>query len=434
MKAPAFSLDYFPSKEVAWSLYQESKNVNVQAATPGSAGPWDYFDTRVGTYGSAGSSNGPWERDLVPNEPQTPYSTGNTPPVFPSHSRSSRNSMVTSLSSSPEQGANRNARRSNSNLTAAFSLSKAFNLGTSPSSQDRFRSEADLSTSAPTSGITWGSTTFYSGSSSISPQKKRRNSSRRSSFKTFDSAYSTESSGDDYTTDDSYVDAKAYIPAKEKNPSIPSIKVTLKNQNQFDQEGHASVPLLPPEHAGKYASYREIYADQLSAWDLPIKRAEMLKFNGFINYWPNDMPVSNYGSAAGDIVKNDGSGSEGVLSKESSGYTLIAPPDEYPRSPGPLSPAPLTLNDTGFGANTESVFEKEVKPKKNSTVTHDGFFVGSKNCAICWERIAGLAVKCPTGMHMAHLKCYEDYVDGRSAKEMEGRGVSCGCKEYEEDM
>jgi len=306
-------------------------------------------------------------------------------------------------------------------------------LGTSPTSQDRFRAEADLSTSAPTSGITWGSTTFYSGSASISPQK-RRNSSRRSSFKTFDGAYSSEESGDDYTTDDSYVDSKVYIPAKDKNPNSPSILTTLKNQNQFDQEGHASVPLLEPEHSVKYAAYREIYADQLSAWNLPIQRAEMLKFNGFINYWPNNMTASKNGSLAGNSVKQDASGSEGVLSKESSGYSLIAPPDDYPRSPGLLSLAPPTLHDTVFGAGTESVFEKDVKPRKVSTVQHDGFFVGSRNCAICWERIAGLAVKCPTSIHLAHLKCFEDYVGGRSAKEMEGQGVSCGCKEYEEDV
>jgi hypothetical protein len=460
MQAPAFSLDYFPSAEVAWSLFGSQK-IRVQSATPKeprSAGPQDYLDSRVTTYGSQGSSSGPWERDLIPSGPQTPYSTGDTPPAitpYSSRSHSHRNSIVNGLSSSPEHATNKYARRSNSNLSPAFSLSKAFtSLSTSPTTQDRFKAaEADLSTSAPTaptSSVTWGSTTFYSSTSSRSPEKRRRSqSSRRASFRTmgFDGAYdSDDEDEDEYETDELYYDAsKVYTPTKKK-PDERKIKVALKNQHLFDAEGHASVPLLMPQNNAKFHAYREVYADQLTAWGLHIQHAEILKFNDLINYWPTDTPV--YPLQA-QLVR-----SRVFIETEATPQTV---PKYRGASMFSLSEPPPDLHNDGPMISRESVFDTEpqeavdattsswdyalskpasekhtfeaetgtkVKPKNNS-------LRGSQNCYICLERIQGLFVSCPRGEHKAHATCYEEYVDGRSEQDMLGRGVSCGCKPYE---
>ena len=68
--------------------------------------------------------------------------------------------------------------------------------------------------------------------------------------------------------------------------SETTIKVTLKNQNQFDDEACVSLPLLERPWEWKYKHYRASYAEQLGVWRLTKQRAEVLKFNGLISYWP----------------------------------------------------------------------------------------------------------------------------------------------------
>lgn len=467
MQAPAFSLDYFPSAEVAWSLF-EAQNVKVQNATPKeprSAGPQDYFDRRVTTYGSAGSSNGPWERDMIPSGPQTPYSTGDTPPVVTPHSaRSHRNSIVNSLSTSPEQTSNRSARRTNSNLSAAFSLSKAFtSLSTSPATQERFKAaEADLSTSAPTaptSSVTWGSTTFYSSNSSNSPEKRRRSqSSRRSSFKSFgfDGAYDSEDEDDGYATDDSYYDAvKVSTPTKRK-PEERKIKVTLKNQNKFDTEGHASVPLMPPEDLAKRHAYREVYAQQLGAWGLYMQHAEIMKMNGLLMYWHEDTPIYTLSSQLEKTAITSHSSDDelpGPLlqpsSRSKSPFGPLVPPGKMVRANSSISQVDSTndssrapsrpLSDIGDLTHIRSAahWAHYALPRPEleldgPVLRNKGKSMGGRNCYICLQRIHGLFVSCPTDEHRAHASCYTEYLDDKSEEDMLFKRVSCGCSPPQE--
>src|SRR5438034_10032099 len=112
MKSPAFSLDYFPSADVAWSLYQPTFSV------PPSPRP---STTPIGTHGSVGSSNGLWGSD-----PVTPYSTGTTPPLISKSPRmnSDLNELHShSLSNSPEQHM---SRRTNSATNLAANLSRPY--------------------------------------------------------------------------------------------------------------------------------------------------------------------------------------------------------------------------------------------------------------------------------------------------------------------
>lgn len=452
MKAPAFSLDYFPSREVAWSLFQESKvvlgAVSTSSTTTNPMARLDYFGNRLGVYGSAESSNGPWERDrdlLMPSGPPTPYSTGTTPPGTLS-TRSHRNSIMNSLSTSPEQ---RGPKRSNSNLSAAFSsFSRPFAaLGTSP---DRFRSDGDLSTSAPTSGITWGSNTFYS-SSSNSPEKRRRTSSRRSSFKTHDSTYSSDE--EDCYFEDSDEDNDNRSPVKDSK--APTIKTTFKNQNLFEEEAHASLPLLPQPHQYKYDAYRTIYADQLSVWGLYIQRAEILKFNGLTNYWPIETSSNHQASSAGQQ-------SNAVSSRHvpdfpspipSTNRAAISARDRSIYRSG--TPTPSASLATSFETTITDIYtpsnmypssdHPDTNEERNKMIEHTGILARAwkhgktqlktntterphRSCCWCNELVEGIYVTCPTFIHRAHFKCHDNWMFNTRTEEQVDRGVAgCGC-------
>jgi hypothetical protein len=54
--------------------------------------------------------------------------------------------------------------------------------------------------------------------------------------------------------------------------------------------------------------------------------------------------------------------------------------------------------------------------------------VSCTNCYICLERIQGLSVNCPRGVHSAHASCYTEYLGDSTEEDMLFRGVSCGCR------
>jgi hypothetical protein len=467
MKAPAFSLDYFPSREVAWSLFRDPKVASKGRPTPAGlrpAGSWDYFDSRIGTYGSAGSSNGPWVGDVMPSGPQTPYSTGNTPPILPNQ-RSHRNSSVNSLSTSPEQQQllHRTARRSNSNLSAALSsLSRPFAIiSSSPSASDRFRIDGDISTSAPATAITWGSTTFYSGSSSLSPDKRRRSSAKRSSFAGHDSTYSS-SDGSEFDYSD-YSDDEPLVHPLVKQPNAPVIKVTLKNQHLFDDESHASVPLLPPEHAVKYAAYRDIYAEQLTIWGLYVQRAEILKFNGLTNYWPSKMASQQQPQQAASSGKTPAASSSTVPAQDpfpapltNDNETLLR--EQHMRvvaaqAADPVGWANIVIKvvedpykymdaeddklrdeellrhgrERNMMLEKPDILRREQLPGEAPLATTERL---RTSCRMCRERIKGIFLVCPSGIHRVHWECHQNMTGGRSGPMYSlehGRGIPIGC-------
>ena len=80
-----------------------------------------------------------------------------------------------------------------------------------------------------------------------------------------------------------------------------AIKVTLKNQNQFDDEACVSKPLLDSSKDWLHRAWREQYAEMLSCWGLVSTKAEVLKFNGLISYFPPDVDKSGGGSKANSV-------------------------------------------------------------------------------------------------------------------------------------
>ena len=244
MKIPAFSLEYFRSVEMALSLCQPTVSV---PPTP------RISHTPTTTYGSAGSAEGQWGREAVS------YSAGTTPPSSyqSGHIPLERvDSQSQSYSTSPEH----HRGRSNASLTSVFAASLSRNMSNTsqssppPSGGKKRTSPVDSATgSLAPGGVTWGTNTFFAAPLDEPPMESS-------------AAYSD--SEEEYDED--------------RLPSSDGMKmrVTLKNQDVFDGEGSANIPLLNPNLSARYRGYRENYANLLAIWRLEIQRLEVLKING----------------------------------------------------------------------------------------------------------------------------------------------------------
>ncbi|KAF1962755.1 hypothetical protein CC80DRAFT_521753 [Byssothecium circinans] len=344
MEAPAFSLDYFPSDEAAWSLFKPNISVpttpaHSRYATPVNEFGWHRLSRNLDTYGSHGSSNGPWGSDTIPSEPATPYSTGNTPPnVSRATTFKSATATNTPYGTSPEQSqttlGKKMAPTGFSNALATFGKNL---MSSSPPVKSRTE---DLSTSAPASGVTWGTTTFYSSGS----QERNTGPPPRSKYAKRPSFGQTDRVNVDHNSDsdseyeallaDGSTEHTAPLNIKVGDAGEPSpIKVTLKNQDKFDDEACVSAPLLDMSKEWLYRAWRQQYAEMLGCWSLVSKRAEILKFNGLVSYFPSPDEESRGRSKAESelpALKNEKADSIPTLQPPSRTSTLAPPPSRRP--------------------------------------------------------------------------------------------------------
>jgi len=204
------------------------------------------------------------------SDPATPYySHGGTPPL-PSLLRGNTNeSVVQSLSSSPEQLHHHHhhpARRSMGIGNIAGGFARALNassgfgiMGISPPTKRRNVSPVGSfnapSASAPGNILTWGPATIHNYKVSA------------------ESAFS-DNSWDDNDGNDTTTGGGG---------SASNVDIQILNFEQFEEESSLVLPLLDPTKAKLYSCYRENYADMLYLWDEKVARLEILKFNGFSN-------------------------------------------------------------------------------------------------------------------------------------------------------
>lgn len=237
MKAPSFSLEYFPTSAVDWG-----------------------FPTRSG-FSSAVQTPRTAQTPLILSDPQSPdilwmgepgsqsHSTGETPPHRLLKDYLGEVDHTQSLSTSPTD---RSIRRSQSALasTLASGFSRGFTSMTSSSPPGRKRpSPAEAILSHIPSNITWGGSTYFGG------QPESTETAR------------TSVSDDDFRRDE----IVSMLPV--------SITVTVENETAFDDDGWLSTPLLDASRNPDYASYRYAYAEMLQMWQLPLARLEIMKFN-----------------------------------------------------------------------------------------------------------------------------------------------------------
>lgn len=239
LKAPSFSLDYFPTDASLWNTYSRSYT-NSAVTTPMTLHTPRYA-------GSQASDDGGWNGE--PGSTNS-YSCGETPP----HKFKSYHGDIEppqSLSTSPHSRAI--SQRPSSGLASAFTtnLPRSFVGGnsSSPPSQRKRPSpaEAILHSLAPSmSNVTWGNSTVVADSS----------------------GGRTSLSDDEYRRDDNTLQ---FVPI--------SVAVVMEDQTIFDDDGWLNTPLLEPSRSEVYANYRYAYAEMLQMWDQPLARLEIMKFN-----------------------------------------------------------------------------------------------------------------------------------------------------------
>ncbi len=163
MKAPSFSLEYFPTNPEMWNVKVKSQAASV-ATTP------KISHTPILYSGSQGSDDVLWGGDPGSNS----FSCGETPPLKSGHEHVAEAEQSQSLSTSPS---NRALRRANSAVASAFTASLPRTLtgfiSSSPPDAPPVRkrpspAEMILSNFAPTN-ITWGASTVFGGAPTREP-------------------------------------------------------------------------------------------------------------------------------------------------------------------------------------------------------------------------------------------------------------------------
>lgn len=243
MKAPSFSLEYFPTETTLWNIHGRSQPSSAITTPRTSQTPVLFSDPQspedFGWGGDPGSQS---------------YSTGETPPQRSLRDNLGDLDQIQSLSTSPD---NRSFRRSNSAITSTFTASLPRTLtgivSSSPPAPGRKRpSPAETILSNLTTGnITWGGSTVFGAPTPSEPAGTAR----------------TSISDDDYRRDE----LVSMVPV--------SVSVRLENEMLFNDDGWMTTPLLEPSRNPMYASYRYAYAEMLQMWGLPLARLEIMKFN-----------------------------------------------------------------------------------------------------------------------------------------------------------
>ncbi|WZH49169.1 uncharacterized protein QYS62_010362 [Fusarium acuminatum] len=234
-KAPAFSLDYFPTDASLWNIGGRSYT-NSAITTPMTV------HTPVHYAGSQASDDGMWGGDAASNS----YSCGETPP-------NRFKGYLGDVEAPPSVSTSPNTRflnRANSGLASAFAanLPRSFAgvSASSPPNQGRKKpspAETILSSLAP-GNVTWSASTAM------------------------------DSNGGRTSLDDDEYRRDEFLPL------VPTrISVTMEDQTAFDDDGWLNIPLLEFSQADVHARYRYAYAEMLQMWNQPLARLEIMKFN-----------------------------------------------------------------------------------------------------------------------------------------------------------
>jgi hypothetical protein len=363
MSCAAQLFDYFPDKETAYGFYEPIISVS------------DSFNghRRSGAGLTSAEESTQDIREQTPSEPVTPFYTGNTPPMPLSRASTHRSSAAPSLSTSPEH--HRTSIPSATSSFAASVLARPFQLASSPPVRNR-NSGDDLSSSTPSqAGVNWSKSKPFT----------RSDATIRRSFV-------SQGFGDDYdgsTTEDD-----------ESLPPQSRVKISLKNQDLFDDEACPSVAFLDPHQSIKFAIYRATYANMLGAWGLQMQQNEIDKLDGLLSNVLTRTESRDRGSQSTLTI---GEVEEDVEMLDSLGPQVVR-----------------CCMSCGEVENTErrSADRKCVKCGGRSHLL---------SCTICYQPIAGLYKVCLACGHSAHISCLAILLESISEEEKPECEAGCGC-------
>ena len=373
---------YYPSLEVASSLLQldESRNLS-QMSIPGAAKDFVHQGSSLGT------SNG---------DHFDPSFIGLTSPSsyrFEKRSPDHPDSAKQGISASPERL--RQPYRSNSSLTSTFvaSIPRPFSFSTSASSSPpnhsflKKRSSPVGTYGALQQSATWGTPSLFGKSLSSAEEPRSVNT-------TFE--FRQDRSMDAHKGD------------RQRPGKTLRTKINLMNQDQFQNDGYSDDSLLGNDEDWNYRAYRSAYADLLMVWELPIARAEILKFNGSLSRTEEKTPQSLDDQASLFSIKKK-VGHEGNILCGSGKLELrsICPECGESRDSEP-----------GISVPKCSTCHSRSKPL---------------TCVLCAEAIRGRAIPCMSCGHVIHAACrllisQEPILESGTATCAAGCG--CVCNEH----
>ena len=203
---------------------------------------------------------------------------------------------------------------------------------------------------------------------------------------------------------------------RRKSPKRKRIRTRLLNQDRFDLDGYPATPQLDPILENKCRLYRANYAHLLDVWQLPIQRAEMLKFDGALAGYAVATP-RHRGSATPQ--------QQPALERPRRKTLTSAPRAPSPgliirrccRGCGePLAPIEKNgipigwhcVNSTCVASNSSAGAAVTRVPKRSV-------------CAICNMSIKGLTVPC---LQCGHMTCYGCAQDWFGTERLQGKNKS----------
>ncbi|KAG9555655.1 WD40 repeat-like protein, partial [Aureobasidium melanogenum] len=290
MSCAAQLFDYFPNKETAFGFYEPIISISD-------------LSNKHRRSGAGLTESAQDIRDQVASEPVTPFYTDNTPPMPLSRADTHRSSAAPSLSTSPEH--HRTSIPSATSSFAASVLARPFQLASSPPVRNKTSGE-ELSSSTPSqTGVNWSKSKPFT----------RSDSTIRRSFV-------SQGFGDDYdgsTTEDD-----------ESLPPQSRVKITLKNQDMFDDEGCPNVAFLDPNQSIKFAVYRAVYANMLGAWGLQMQQNEVDKLDGLLSNILTRTDSRDRGSQS-TLTLGEVETDQGTSSSRPPNFVHLPPPTTTPQ-------------------------------------------------------------------------------------------------------
>ena len=237
LKAPSFSLNYYPTDAPVWNLYGKSRNTSVMT-TPRT--PLTPYYT-----GSQASEETVWNGDPASNS----FSCGETPPA---RGKGGFGGMEIAQTGSRSTHASAMSK-ANTSLASSFTgVSRSFTGGSSASPPNQGKKKPSPVETIISSLHPGGTSSVWGNSTAMG-----------------DSSVGRTSMDDD---DDDVEDHNL--------PLVPvSVSVYVEDQTMFDDDGWLSAPFLDQSRVNAEANYRYAYAEMLQMWNEPLARLEIMKFN-----------------------------------------------------------------------------------------------------------------------------------------------------------
>jgi WD repeat-containing protein 59 len=417
LKCPAFSIDYYPSIEVARSLINATPTTSFATADSrllaASAAISDrsYPSNSTGVVGSSESTIAHSTGTTPPPQHQTYVSRRSSRQAgsenVESQEASSSKSAAASLSTSPDE--TRMSGRSAAALAVSFSRGSlatfAQSFSNSPPSHNSIKKPSPAG-SCGTSG--WSTPHGFASSRGTRSDQSSSLSKVDEPLRTTSSHGATKGSrGNSGSNLNSGNASKVGFNLK-TSTSKRRVKIhsALHNQNKFDNDGYASLPLLDPSLEWKFRAYRAGYAYLLGSWELYLQMAEILKFDGLVSYFDPFRAVPK--------LPTDKSNTELEWSnmKRRETMTIISravtakrglEPRERCRGCGETLEA-VEKNGIPIGWHCASPSCGASKPKSSRRSL----------CSVCEKIVTGLMVPCLQCGHVTCFACTEGWFAGGS--------------------